>query len=108
MSSLERSGVTLVTNDYASEAKLLVNDWSEQVANGAVLLTVNQRLARHHSANYQRWQLMQGNQWWETPAIVPLRAWLVSVHSDALSAGLSSLTLMPDLLQQRARRLFQF
>lgn len=79
-------------------------DWSERIAKGAVLLTVNQRLARHHSANYQRWQLMQSKQWWDTPAIVPLRAWLVSVHSAALTAGLSSLTLMPDLLQQRAWR----
>lgn len=81
-----------------------MKDWSEQIANGTVLLTVNQRLARHHSANYQRWQLVQGNQWWDTPAILPLRAWLVSIHTQALSAGLSSLTLMPELLQQRAWR----
>ena len=81
---------------------LSVKDWSEQIANGAVLLTVNQRLARHHTASFQRWQLLQGRQWWETPAIMPLRAWLGSMHSEALARGLSSLTLMPELLQQRA------
>jgi len=102
--SVTRSGVTLNINNVVAEASLLVKDWSEQIASGAVLLTVNQRLARHHSANYQRWQLMQGNQWWDTPAILPLRAWLISVHCDALCAGISSLTLMPDLLQQRAWR----
>lgn len=102
--TLDRSCVKCHHNHIACRTSLLVKDWSEQIANGAVLLTVNQRLARHHSANYQNWQLLQGKKWWDTPAILPLRSWLVSMHSEALSAGFSTLTLMPELLQQRAWR----
>ncbi len=79
-------------------------DHSEQIADGAVLLTVNQRLARHHLMRYQSWQLRQGNDWWETPAVLPLRAWLKSVHAQALNMGLSQLTLLPDLLVHKAWR----
>lgn len=82
----------------------LVNDHSEKVAAGALLITVNQRLARHHLARHNRWQLQQGSVWWETPAILPFRAWLRSLHTEALAAGLSRLTLLPDLLQQKAWR----
>jgi probable DNA repair protein len=81
-----------------------VNDLSAQVADGTVLITVNQRLARHQLARYQRWQLKQGQTWWETPAILPLRAWLRRLHADALAAGLSSKTLLAPLLQQKAWR----
>lgn len=81
-----------------------MNDYSEQLAEGAVLITVNQRLARHHLARYQRWQLAQGHRWWETPAILPLRAWLRALHADALSRGLSRSSLLPELLQQKLWR----
>ncbi len=79
-------------------------DHSEQVASGTVLLTVNQRLARNHAAQYERWQWEQGHLWWETPAILPLRAWLSSLHEQAIGSGASTLTLLPELLQQRAWR----
>ncbi len=69
-----------------------------------MLLTVNQRLARHHLSRYSRWQLQQGRQWWETPAILPFRAWLRTLHDAALAAGLSERTLLPDLLQQKLWR----
>ncbi len=81
-----------------------MNDHSQQVASGALLITVNQRLARHHLARYQDWQLAQGQSWWETPAILPLRAWLRSLHAQALAMGYSSRTLLPDLLQQKVWR----
>ena len=80
----------------------IVNNHSQQVAAGSTLVTVNQRLARHHLVNYQQWQLDQGKLWWETPAILPMRAWLGSIHASALASGLTSKTLLPDLLQQKA------
>lgn len=82
----------------------IVNDHSEKVASGALLITVNQRLARHHLSRYSRWQLQQGKLWWETPAILPFRAWLRTLHADALATGLSNRTLLPDLLQQKIWR----
>ncbi|ASJ76413.1 PD-(D/E)XK nuclease family protein [Granulosicoccus antarcticus] len=81
-----------------------MNDHSQQLASGAVLITVNQRLARHHLGRYQSWQLSQGQLWWETPSILPLRAWLRALHAEALAKGLSSRTLLPDLLQQKVWR----
>lgn len=81
-----------------------MNDHSEKVAAGALLITVNQRLARHHLSRYSRWQWQQGHQWWETPAILPFRAWLRALHDGALAAGLSRRTRLPDLLQQKLWR----
>jgi len=76
-------------------------DYSEQVAQGAVLLTVNQRLARSHLTQFERWQCQQGNAWWETPGILPLRSWMGALHTQAIAHGISPLTVLPDLLQQR-------
>jgi len=78
-----------------------VKDICEQVANGAVLLTVNQRLARHRSAQYQLWQQARAADWWETPDILPARSWLLGLHAQLLGAGESTRTLLPELLQQR-------
>lgn len=74
---------------------------AEQVANGAVLLTVNQRLARHRSIQYQAWQQAQDSDWWQTPDILPARSWLLSLHAQMLASGDSTRTLLPELLQQR-------
>lgn len=76
-------------------------DICQQVADGAVLLTVNQRLARHRSMQFQRWQQALANQWWETPAILPARSWLLGLHAQLLTSGDSTRTLLPELLQQR-------
>lgn len=76
-------------------------DICEQVAKGAVLLTVNQRLARHRSIQYQQWQQARGSDWWETPAILPARSWLLSLHAQLLASGDSTRTLLPELLQQQ-------
>ena len=79
-------------------------DWNEQINDGAVLLTVNQRLSRHHMQRYQQWQLDIGHSYWETPAILPYRSWLTSVHRQALALGLSDVTVVPALLAQQAWR----
>lgn len=81
-----------------------VQDHFEQLARGALLLTVNQRLSRHYAAQYQQWQWSQGKPWWETPQIMPMRAWLTSMHASAINNGESTLTLLPELLQLRAWR----
>lgn len=73
----------------------------EQLVNGAVLLTVNQRLARHRSIQYQQWQQARGSDWWETPAILPARSWLLGLHAHLLASGESTRTLLPELLQQQ-------
>jgi len=78
-----------------------VGNWSEQISQGSVLVTVNQRLSRHHVQQYQAWQMENGNTWWETPSILPFRSWLSATHRTALSMGLSDVTLMPVLLVNR-------
>lgn len=82
----------------------LAEQWCEQVSEGAVLLTVNQRLSRHHMAAYQRWQLQSEMQWWETPSILPLRSWMKNLHRQALGLGLSERCVMPSLLVQQVWR----
>jgi hypothetical protein len=78
-----------------------VMDICEQVASGAVLLTVNQRLARHRSIQFQQWQQARDIEWWETPEILPARSWLLGLHAQLLAAGDSTRTILPELLQQR-------
>ncbi|MFC1747353.1 PD-(D/E)XK nuclease family protein [Pseudomonadota bacterium] len=39
-------------------------------------LTVNSRLSRHLMQGHDQWQLAQGKSSWETPAVLPLNAWL--------------------------------
>ena len=81
-----------------------VIDWNEQISDGAVLLTVNQRLSRHHIQHYQQWQLDIGRTYWETPSILPYRSWMMTVHRQALAFGLSDVTVVPALLAQQAWR----
>mgnify|MGYP000208880283 CR=1 FL=1 len=76
----------------------------EAVADGAVLLTVTRRLARHHVHRYGLWQCARGVLWWEAPRILPLRAWLAEVHDAALAADLSTRVRVPDIVQQRLWR----
>gem|GEM_PF-718599 len=83
---------------------VVVSNWSGELSDGAVLLTVNQRLSRHHMQLYQSWQLQAGNKWWETPAILPFRSWMSDLHKQSVSMGLSELSLMPALLVQQAWR----
>lgn len=92
-------GRTTPTADGLDET--VVQDLVARLGAGAVMLTVNQRLARHQLSRYSQWQMQQGNAWWETPEVLPMRAWLRQLHARALAAGLSSRALLPDLLQQK-------
>ena len=81
-------------------AKVLEN-WVQSVAGGAVLLSVNQRLARHFNSRYQSIQSAGDALWWETPSILPIRAWLHQLHDEALAQGVSSRVRLPELLRHR-------
>jgi len=76
----------------------------EALADGACLVTVNQRLSRHWVERYQRWQVAQGATHWPTANIVPWAAWLESLHVDALMAGLSEHWLPAELAQRQLWR----
>lgn len=86
------------------KAGFVVSHWSKRVSEGAVLLTVNQRLSRHLMQQYQQRQLEAGQTWWETPSILPFRSWMRELHGRAVSMGLSEVTLIPALLAQQAWR----
>ncbi|MEE9321144.1 MAG: PD-(D/E)XK nuclease family protein [Granulosicoccus sp.] len=81
-----------------------MDNWHALLHDGAVLLTVNQRLARHHVAQHAAWQQAQGRSWWQTPAILPWQSWLVSLHDEALATGLTRRVRLPAILQQQRWR----
>ena len=81
-----------------------LDDWMPSVAEGAVLLTVNQRLSRHAMRRFQRWQLANGHTAWETPRILPWQAWIESLHAAMLDTGLSDRVLLPGIVAQREWR----
>lgn len=81
-----------------------MTDYCQPLEDGSVLLTVNQRLARHHTLAYQQWQLGRGELWWDTPRILPVRAWFRSLHAQLLASGDTHTALLPELLQQKAWR----
>ena len=81
-------------------AKALDN-WVQSVAGGAVLLSVNQRLARHFNSRFQKAQSARDALWWETPSILPIRAWLHQLHDEALAQGVSTHVRLPELLRHR-------
>jgi len=66
-----------------------------------VLLSVNQRLSRHFNQRFQACQLANEVQWWDTPSILPWRAWLYQLHDEALAQGLSTLVRLPELMCHR-------
>lgn len=57
------------------------------LAADAVLLTVNNRLARHLQAGYETQRLAAGDSVWQTPDILPLGAWLGRCHQALLDSG---------------------
>ncbi len=95
---------TIASRMSQTEAVYAVSNVSEQISQGAVLLTVNQRLSRHHMMLYQNWQLQSGLDWWPTPEILPFRSWMSALHRQALGMGLSERTLVPALRVQQAWR----
>lgn len=75
--------------------------WHESLAAGAVLVSVNQRLSRHHDERFHTSMLSAGSPWWETPRILPWQSWLISLHDEALAKGCSDRLRVPVLAQQR-------
>ena len=75
--------------------------WCTDVEQGAVLLTVNRRLSRHYVYLHSQAQLAAKRQWWETPGILPLSNWLVSLHEHCVANGSSNVSLLPDIASQR-------
>jgi len=79
----------------------MTDNWCTEVEQGAVLLTVNQRLSRHYVRLYSEQQLVKDQQWWETPDIMPLTAWLQQLHANCVANGSSDKVLLPDILAER-------
>lgn len=77
-------------------------DWCADVEQGAVLLSVNQRLSRHYVYLHSQVQLASGRAWWETPEILPLTAWLRTLHASCVANGSSTKSLLPDIAAERA------
>lgn len=76
--------------------------WCTDVEQGAVLLSVNQRLSRHYVYLHSQAQLTAGREWWETPNILPLSAWLRTIHAECVANGSSAKSLLPDIAADRA------
>ncbi len=64
------------------------------LAQGGTLLTVNDRLARYLHARYHATYLSAGKQAWQTPAIIPLGAWLGRNHAIAVDLGFTDKPLL--------------
>ncbi|MFP3981351.1 MAG: PD-(D/E)XK nuclease family protein [Desulfobacterales bacterium] len=56
----------------------------ERLAGGAVLVTVNRRLARSGASRYAEFRIKLGETAWQTPDILPYGAWLVRLFHDLL------------------------
>ena len=80
---------------------MVTNSWCTELANGATLVTVNQRLSRHYLSRYQQWQISQGASWWETPEILPWASWLENLHAKAVENGVTQSVMMAEISQQR-------
>jgi probable DNA repair protein len=67
---------------------------AESLRRGDLLLTVNNRLARHLLDAFERQQVAAGRSVWETPDILPLGAWLMRSHDRLLDLGMSDARLL--------------
>jgi len=76
-------------------------NWCTEVEQGAVLLTVNQRLSRFYVERFSDHQLSIGKQWWETPEIMPLSTWLKQIHTNCVANGSSKAMLLADIVSER-------
>ncbi|MEE9336129.1 MAG: PD-(D/E)XK nuclease family protein [Granulosicoccaceae bacterium] len=86
------------------EQGLIEQSWTDAVNAGAVLLTVNQRLAREYVHRYSLYQQQSGHAAWPTPAILPWRTWLSSQLDQLAISGKSDRVLMPAVVQQQLWR----
>lgn len=79
----------------------MTDNWCAEVEQGAILLTVNQRLSRHYVSLFSEQLLAESRQWWETPGVLPLSAWLKQVHASCIANGSSDKVLLPDIVAER-------
>ena len=70
-------------------------------ADGATVLTVNQRLSRFLNERHERSCLERGLAWWETPAILPWTRWLETLHDAAVADGRSDRVRVPRVATER-------
>lgn len=61
--------------------------FSDALASGAVVVTPNNRLARHLTALHDRAQRAAGRVVWIAPTVLPWNAWLERLWLDVLAAG---------------------
>lgn len=71
------------------------------LASGGLVITANQRLARHLEQQYGRHQQLQGAQAWVSPAILPWQTWLESCWEQL---SLVSDEVLPRLLSAQQER----
>ncbi len=57
------------------------------LVSGSVVVTPNNRLARHLAARYDRLQRAAGRTVWTAPTVMPWGAWLESLWLDVLASG---------------------
>lgn len=81
-----------------SHARARGGEWIDAVRDGATVVTVNRRLARDLVDRFERERLAAGDRVWATPDILPLDAWLLARHDDALAAGFVEEPRLPDCL----------
>ncbi len=86
------------------EQSMSDDSWFDAVSDGAVLITVNQRLAREYMHRYSLCQQQAGHAVWPTPAIMPWRTWLSTQLDQLAVSGKSQRVLMPAVVQQQLWR----
>ncbi|MDZ7833175.1 MAG: PD-(D/E)XK nuclease family protein [Desulfobacterales bacterium] len=71
----------------------------EKIEQGAAVVTVNRRLARHLTGEYAARNMAAGRSAWETPDIFPYSAWLENLYDALLiNPALASAEKWPDRL----------
>ncbi len=71
-----------------------IGDALEAGSQGAIILTVNRRLSLEIRAQYNREQLMQGRQVWESINAISWSDWMQGLFQDLVDLGLSDLMLL--------------
>lgn len=89
-----------MSNEHHNPESLLFS----ALAQGGLLLTVNDRLARHLRMRYDAHRLAAGDRVWPTPDILPLGAWLRRCHQDLVDQGI---TTQPLLSPAQERQLWE-
>ncbi len=79
---------------FRDNPSLTIDGALEEVADGATLLTANNRLARELRARYDALQQQRGREVWERATILPWGAWLQNCFQELLDLGLTEWSLL--------------